>query len=336
MDFNQQSLLDHLDPLFSVAPETGGLLRVSEMNGYPITLCLGSLSGNSLESQSISFPIYSIAKTILAVLAIEMVGHEKLKLDTPIGELLKREIPDWLKEVSLRNLLSHRSGLFDYGAFKDYHEAVKGCPQCASGKESFTAQVFEKGPQFKPGESFFYSNTGYMLIREILEFCHGEKLQKLFDEKIGSQLNISMECLDGPSHSIMSGYSPYLNKACPDTKGLYDFSWVFHGTFRATLDSLSNFYANLEELVGHELFSEMTNLHSLDFPHPDIQPSYGLGLMGDMNSSFGPVYGHNGGGPGFSVASYVSPLKGLVVTAIVNRDSSVEAEKVVFETLKQI
>lgn len=80
----------------------------------------------------------------------------------------------------------------------------------------------------------------------------------------------------------------------------------------------------------------MTILHPLPFPHPEIQPSYGLGLMGDMNSKFGPVYGHNGGGPGFSVAAYIAPEKGTTVAAVVNRDSTVEAEKIVFEILKRI
>ena len=61
--------------------------------------------------------------------------------------------------------------------------------------------------------------------------------------------------------------------------------------------------------LGTYELEEMTNLHRLDFPHPDIRPSYGLGLMGDLHSKFGSIFGHNGGGPGFSIAVYSAPEK---------------------------
>jgi hypothetical protein len=48
------------------------------------------------------------------------------------------------------------------------------------------------------------------------------------------------------------------------------------------------------------------------------------------------IFGHSGGGPGFSIAAYSCPEKGVTVAAVVVRDSSLEAEKLVFEALKLV
>ncbi|MBX2994129.1 MAG: beta-lactamase family protein [Bdellovibrionaceae bacterium] len=330
MNLDQKVLRDRIQALLAANSEPGALIEISSKGTPSISLNFG------VQEVTASFPVYSIAKTILAILALDLANQGELNLDAEIGKYVQREIPDWLKKATLRHLLSHRSGIFDYGPFKSYHEAVRSRPDHTEGREHFVAKVFDKGPQFEAGSSFFYSNIGYMLIREIIESKADTDLQTLFDSKIGTPLKIQMEFLRGPTNEIMSGFSPYLSKDCPDVKGFYDFSWVFHGTFRATLSDLTSLIENLETLVGTSAFKEMISLHPLEFPHPTIHPSYGLGLMGDMGASFGPTYGHNGGGPGFSVAAYASPEKDVTIAAVVNRDSSVEAETLVFEALNLI
>lgn len=328
MKLDQTALRARIQTLVVENDNPGTLIEIRTNEAAPLILNFG------INDTTATFPIYSIAKTILAVLTLDLVNQGKLELDAEVGSYFEREIPDWLRKATLRNLLAHRSGLFDYGPFTEYHEAVRTNPSRAKGRESFIARVFEKGPQFECGKSFFYSNIGYALVREIIESRAGTGLQTLFDQKIGKPLGIKMEFLQGPSEEIMPGFSPYLSESRPDIKGFYDFSWVFHGTFRATTSDLTKLFSSIEGLVGPPAFKEMTNLYRLEFPHPLIRPSYGLGLMGDMTADFGPVYGHNGGGPGFSVAAYAAPSKNITVAAVVNRDSSLEAEKLVFETLK--
>lgn len=327
---DQEALRTTIHALLVKNGDPGALVEIRSTDSAPLILKFG------IKDPAATFPIYSIAKSILAVLTLDLANEGKLQLDTEVGSYSRRKIPDWLKKASLRNLLSHRSGLFDYGPLKEYHDAVKASPGHVEGQESFIERVFEKGPQFEANQSFFYSNVGYTLIREIIEDNTGVDFQTLFDQRIGDALQIKMEFLRGPSEKIMSGFSPYLSETSPDVKGLYDFDWVFHGTFRASISDLTKFFLGIDQLVGASAFTEMTKLYPLEFPHPDIHPSYGLGLMGDMTTGFGPVYGHNGGGPGFSIAAYAAPTKNVVVGAVINRDSSLEAEKLVFETIKHL
>ncbi len=333
MDRKHQIIEKALEEIVSCHPKVGAIVqwRFGEEPG--VCLGLGSRRGNPMNSR---FPIYSIAKTVLAVCMLNLFDERKLNLDAPIASILTRNFPKWLAEVSTRQLLSHRSGLADYGSLHEYHEAVRLSPNRMTGREDIVSKVIEKGPQFEKGTSFLYSNVGYLFVREIIEVISGQTLQELFDRIIGEKLNIDMKFLSGSSVEIMSGYSPYLEKNAPDVRSYYDFWWVFHGTFQASVSDLTDLFLNLDKILSVKGLEEMTALHRLAFVHPEIHPSYGLGLMGDLSSRYGAFYGHNGGGPGFSVSTFVVPEKSVAVAAVVNRDSSLEAEKLVYRALDEL
>lgn len=333
MSFDEREIRIHLQQLVSADPSLSAWVQIRPKITRPSTLSFGK---SETDAPMVRFPIYSIAKTILAILTLRLSDEGKLDLDAPISKYLKRPMPSWVEELSPLLLLSHRSGLFDYGPIPEYHERVRRSPSAADSPEQFVSLVFAKGPQFPAGSSFFYSNVGYLLVKELIETVAEKRLPELFDEWIGSQLQVDLKFLSGPSELIVSGFSPYLGPSAPDVRLLYDFKWVFHGTFISSLDGLTKLFSKLPELVSEDSFKQMIKLHRLGFSHTDIHPSYGLGLMGDFQADFGPVYGHNGGGPGFSVAAYTAPEKELVVAAVINRDSSVEAEKLVFEVLKRL
>lgn len=332
MENERQRIEKALRELVSAHPRVGALVQWRFRQRPGGTLVLGALSHSDGEH---IFPIYSIAKSVLALCALRLCEERMLDLDGPISMVLARDLPSWLTDVTLRQLLSHRSGLADYGSLREYHEAVRGSPGRIVGKEEFILKVLKKGPQFEKGTSFHYSNVGYLIVREVLERVSGMTLQDLFHKMIGQKLNIGMKFLYGASDEIMSGYSPYLDASIPDVRSYYDFSWVFHGTFHSTVSDLTELFLNLDKVVSAESLQQMTDLHRVNFPHAEIQASYGLGLMGDLESRFGAFCGHNGGGPGFSVSAYTVPDKELAVTAVVNQDSSLEAEKLIYSILNE-
>jgi D-alanyl-D-alanine carboxypeptidase len=64
-----------------------------------------------------------------------------------------------------------------------------------------------------------------------------------------------------------------------------------------------------------------------------VSPGYGLGLIADLESPYGVLYGHSGGGPGYtSVALHVQPPRGEPVTVAVlsNTENFVEVEIMAF------
>ena len=67
---------------------------------------------------------------------------------------------------------------------------------------------------------------------------------------------------------------------------------------------------------------------------PWRRPSYGLGIMGDPESSWGRLWGHNGGGPGYTTSAFHAPdLGGASVCAMCALEGDGKAEQMVLTGL---
>jgi D-alanyl-D-alanine carboxypeptidase len=97
------------------------------------------------------YPIYSVTKTAVAAAVLLLVGEGLVEL------------------ASVKRLLDHTSGVRDYGALPEYHDAVRAQPGSAWDDDEFLARTAAAGPQFEPGQGWAYSNTGYLLLRRLLD-----------------------------------------------------------------------------------------------------------------------------------------------------------------------
>src|SRR2546430_17743374 len=97
------------------------------------------------------YPIYSVTKTAVAAAVLLLVRQGAVELD------------------SVRRLLDHTSGVRDYGSLAEYHEAVRRQPGLAWDDDEFLGRTAAAGPQFERGEGWAYSNTGYLLLRRLLD-----------------------------------------------------------------------------------------------------------------------------------------------------------------------
>jgi CubicO group peptidase (beta-lactamase class C family) len=107
----------------------------------------------------------------------QRVSYVKQKLRTPISHFLPEQapiwaghMPRWAHTVTLHQLLTHTSGI------PNYFEGFSGTPEGEKGffekehKKSEILQLIARQPlQFPPGSHFAYSNTGYLLIAEVIE-----------------------------------------------------------------------------------------------------------------------------------------------------------------------
>jgi len=64
------------------------------------------------------------------------------------------------------------------------------------------------------------------------------------------------------------------------------------------------------------------------------KPGYGLGVIGDPESAWGRLWGHNGGGPGYSTSAFHAPdAGGASVCAMCSVEGDARAEAIVFAVL---
>ncbi len=260
------------------------------------------------------FLIYSITKTILASIVMLLVEEGRLALDDAIA-IWVPDVPG-APRISVRQLLNHTAGNPDYGGVPAYHEAVASSPSHAWTADRFGAETFGRGLAFEPGTSWSYSNPGYMLVKQIAERAAGVSFANLVSERIARPLELSRTFVV-ESVPALAPLAPASSRALSadgtprDVRHCYDPHWVSHGVVASTPSNIACFIDALasQRIVSRAALAEMTTLVRVpiagDAPRPAAtEPSYGLGIMADPASPYGLVWGHNGGGPGYSASAF--------------------------------
>lgn len=125
------------------------------------------------------FDIASVSKTFTATLILMLQEKGKLSVQDSICKYLD-DCPDAWREITIHHLLTHTSGIFNYTELPDQFEM--------RALESFIPDAMnriKKMPlQFKLGERFNYSNTGYKLLNKIIEKVSGKSFETVLQENI--------------------------------------------------------------------------------------------------------------------------------------------------------
>jgi D-alanyl-D-alanine carboxypeptidase len=130
------------------------------------------------------YRVGSITKMFTATLIMQLIEQEKLSLATPLS-VFYPEIEN-AEEITIDHMLRHRSGLFNYTADADFRE-YSSKPQ---SQEQMITRFSGFEPVFKPGKTFSYSNTNYMLLGYIIEKITGESYQAVLQTNIIDKLNL--------------------------------------------------------------------------------------------------------------------------------------------------
>jgi CubicO group peptidase (beta-lactamase class C family) len=125
-------------------------------------------------------PLYApaVAKSMTALCAYSLARERMLSLRLPVRDYLPWfELSDGKgADVTLRNLISHTSGLSD-SAFDDAHPA-------AVDLETAVRSMVGAKPSAAPGERFQYTDTGYQALALVMERATGMPYASILEERI--------------------------------------------------------------------------------------------------------------------------------------------------------
>jgi CubicO group peptidase (beta-lactamase class C family) len=254
--------------------------------------------------------VYSLTKTILAAAVLRLAARGVVELDGPAERWLP-ELAGRPASVTVAQILTHRAGLPDYGGRTDYHAAVTARAEPWSGDEYLARCGVAQG-EGPPVGSFAYSNIGYLLIGRLLERAGGAPVAEVLEREVFAPLGLTSAALlrdradfdglfFGPSQTF--GGAPVAEAYHP--------GWVSHGVVAMTAaDACRLIHGLTEEYLPGMLLRRMRNGLPVSGPmggRPWVEPSYGLGMMVELDPSAGPYWGHTGGGPGVTPAAYHMP-----------------------------
>ena len=176
-----KTFTEKMDSLFATVPDFSGVALVAE-KGKPIYhKAFGYLSFETktpMDTTSL-FELASVSKQFTAMVIMMLKEEGKLNYD----DLLEKYLPGLpYKNITIRHLLTHTSGLPDYQKIMDEHWDKSKVAGNADILEYLKKYHPEK--QFEPGEKYEYSNTGYVLLGSIAEKASGKDFVEFCRERI--------------------------------------------------------------------------------------------------------------------------------------------------------
>ncbi len=210
------------------------------------------------------FFIGSITKQFTAACIMILKQRGLIKLDDPIGKYL----PDYPRPngdiITIRELLNHTSGIPNY---TDFPEIILKRTQPLSTE--YIIDLFKNRPlKFKPGTKFKYSNSGYILLGEIIEKVSGQSYEAFLEHEILRPLgmnNSGYARRESAYPNRASGYTS-INPQSPDKALPVHFS---------VLHSAGAMYSTVEDMLKWDQALYHTKILSPESIKEIFTPSLG-------------------------------------------------------------
>lgn len=161
-------------------------------------------------SQETLFDLASLTKplaTTLALLCLVQAG--RIKLDEPLPSLLQRDIAPDKKNITLRHLLNHCSGLAAHHPF--YQQIVHVAEQ--KRKNTLLDLILTDNLCWPAGSSALYSDLGFILLGMIVEIQSGLPLDLFVREKVLAPLGLADRLVFNPRQKNNKDFAATEN--CP-------------------------------------------------------------------------------------------------------------------------
>ena len=243
----------------------------------------------------------SITKTVIGAITLQLVSERRLRLSDTVELWLPGMVPNG-EAITIRMLLRHTSGIFDYVEDADWNAAVFADPHRYWSPQELVAIGTSHPPLFPPGEGVRYSNTGYILIGLILKKATGQSLKDLVAQRVVEPLGLRRTFF-----ATSAGFTgPYAHGYFPPSftgDGYVDASsWSpsilgAAGALVSTAREVTRFYQAL--LSGRLLSPRLVDVMMRRVFSP-AYPGIGIGLgIWSVETPCGRVWGHEGGTPGY-------------------------------------
>jgi len=265
------------------------------------------------------FRIASVTKTFVATLVMQLVENNTLNLDDTLTEWLSPSLLNNIQfadQITIRQLLSHTSGIYDYLESDTFFDAIDRNPTRVWDDEDVLDFV-DGNPYFSPGASgqWEYSNTNYILLGLIVESATGNSLASELRSNIYQPLGLNdtyLETKENFPDTLVRGYES-AGRRVEDVTDINTGNGLADGGILSTAADLARFADGLFRggLVSESTLQQMVNFHPIG--------EYGLGIASEF-TTFGESFGHTGSILGYTSIMWYFPEEDIIITALVNLD----------------
>jgi D-alanyl-D-alanine carboxypeptidase len=272
----------------------------------------------------------SVGKTFAAATALQLIKEGKIGLDDKIEKYLGREpwfarLPN-AKEITVRQLMNHTSGLVRYEFKEQFTRDLTAHPGKAWKPEELVAYLFDEKAPFEAGKGWDYSDTNYIVLGMIIEKVTGRKFYDEANRRLLRPLNLTGTIpQDGPRlKGVIQGYAgpnnPFGGTDAMIVNGQFainpQFEWT-GGGYASTAQDLARWAKMIYEgkAFAPDLLPQV--LEGVPAPMLGRDTKYGLGVI-IRKTALGTAYGHSGFFPGYLTEMMYFPEHKVALAVQVN------------------
>ncbi|MBE2257173.1 MAG: serine hydrolase [Ignavibacteria bacterium] len=284
-----------------------------------------NINSGELNSSDTKYNIASIGKTFTLTLILKLYEEGKLKLDDKLSDYLDLFKQDKFKDITIRHLITHTSGLGDF-INRDLIANKSKLKSLDDILEIISREVLE----FKPGTGKKYSNSGYCLLGGIIEKVTGKKYKEYLEERIFDNLEMENYFYGFPQEKIdlkATGYMQDIKGNLRPADDMLIGSNPAGGVYVTVNDMIKFNYSlfNDNKLLKDEnkllLLTELNEGKDRTFAELINNPNFSTFLAG--------------GSPGFNSLYFISPSEGYTGFIFTNLDNAAERiEKGIVQILR--
>ncbi|MEU9351430.1 serine hydrolase domain-containing protein [Streptomyces griseoloalbus] len=306
----------------------GALTRIDEgYASYRVATGEADTGAHTTMDTGRRFRAGSVSKTFTAVVLLQLAAEGRVDLDAPANQYLPEPLPD--DRITVRHLLSHRSGLYDYTNDMFYNTVP--------GFEAVRTKVFSyqelidlstaRPLNNTPGAAYSYSNTNFVVLGQLIEHITGTPIATHYQERIFAPLRLRNTSYVHPQTALSGSYARGYLRQDDTSLPLVDsteqtVSWAQSaGAVISNAADLNRFFSALlsGRLLPERQLQDMTTMVPVT---ADGKQSYGLGLRGRQLSCNTTVYGHTGTVQGYYTYAFTTSDGTRSMTSLANTSNN--------------
>jgi D-alanyl-D-alanine carboxypeptidase len=251
--------------------------------------------------------IGSISKSFVAVLALILEEEGALCLDDEVGNFLPNFDVGNKKDVTLRDLLTMRSGIADYTDNFDTEDYFKEYSTQNLIREGLSNSVFSS-----QGE-FLYSNTNILIAQQAIEQVTGKNCEELISKKILIPLALDNTFFAADKENIKERLVPgFSNTTARQQVDFTDTTTSWAGLACGMYSTAEDMAKWADALQNSDLISETSRSELFDFLPASNAMDYGLCVMRKKVDD-NEVVMLQGNVPGYSCVIYLYNDDSMVI-----------------------
>jgi len=298
--------------------------------------------GRAIQPQT-PFGIGSVSKSFGALAVMQLVEAGKIDLDAPVRRYLpgfRTTDPAVSGAITVRHLLHHQSGLptfVSHASWEDRYDPTAALDRAMA----FMPEVRLKET---PGQSFLYSDPGYVVLAAVVQAVSGKPFEKYLQEAVLAPLGLRHSFTSevaARSDGAATGYRYWFGKAVPHggLSSCYFDPLAGGGIYCSAEDLAAYLIAHMSNgrAGKHRVLSEagFERLHTPAVATTGMH--YAMGWMVFSNAFELPcLVSHGGITPKYSAYATMIPDRGIGFVLLLNANPETGLEFIEFAVARML